>query len=155
MSLGIRASISKIIDMIQSVVPKTDVHQNFVCVKNLSGSNFGLEASGLGERYFDFVFTSLPEDDGFSGISLRKRVDLQLRIKYQLTSPVEAAFKELQIAEDASSLVNALLGPDYDSASTGVVSIVVGQPFVDTPVQEQTLYTLLILPFTLHFYEEM
>jgi hypothetical protein len=152
---GIRASMLKITDMIESITPKTDPFQNFVCLKTLSGNGFGLESSGLGERYFDFLFRSLPQDDGFSGISLRKLVELQIRVKYNLVSSVESSFKEMQMAEDVTSIINTLLNPDYDSANTGIVSIVTGQPLIETPPQELNQFILLIIPFTLRFYEEM
>jgi hypothetical protein len=153
MSLGIRSSITKIISIIESIEPKTDSYNNFICLKGLAGAGFGLEASGLSERTFDFIIRSMPEDDGFAGISLRKRIELQLRVKYNTSTNV--AFKEIQMSEDVSSIINGLLNPDYDSATTGIVSIVTGQPFIDTPIQEQVQFIFLNIPFTLRFYEEM
>lgn len=156
MSKGIRSSLGKIISMIESVVPKTDIYNGFVCLKNLDGVSYSLESSGLSERAFEFTLRSLPEDDGMAGISLRKRVECLIRIKYNVGMTVESTLKHVEIAEDASSIINQLLNADlYDASTTGIASIVTGSPYMDTPVQEQIQFSILSIPFTVRFYEEM
>ena len=153
MSLGIRQSLGKVIDIIEGATPKTDIYNGFICLKTLDGAGFGLMQSGLSERSFELSLRTLPEDDGLAGISLRKKIEMLLRVKYNISTNI--AFKEIQMSEDASTIINALLNPDYDSANTGIVSIVTGSPYIDTPVQEQVQFVLLNIPFTLRFYEEM
>lgn len=156
MSMGIRSALGRIIDMIEIIVPKTDHYNHFVCLRHLDGVSYSLESSGLSERSFDFFLRSLPEDDGMAGISLRKRVECQIRIKYNTISAVESTLKQVLMAEDASSVINQLLNAAlYDTATTGIASITTGQPYVDTPVQEQVQFTLLQIPFTVKFYEEL
>lgn len=153
MSLGIRESLTKIINIIESAIPKTDAYNNFICLKTFNGSSFGLMQSGLSERTFDFELQTLPEDDGLAGISLRKKIEIVIRVKYNVSTNI--AFKEIQMSEDATTIINALLNPDYDSVNTGIVSIITGSPYIDTPVQEQVQFVFLQIPFTLRFYEEM
>lgn len=153
MSLGIRSAFTKIIEIIEGATPKSDVFNGFICLKTLDGAGFGLMQSGLSERSFECSLRTLPEDDGLAGISLRKKIELLLRVKYNISTNI--AYKEIQMSEDASTIINALLNPDYDSVNTGIVSIVTGAPYIDTPVQEQVQFIFLNIPFTLRFYEEM
>lgn len=156
MSKGIRSALTQVINMLEQITPKTDQYNSFVCLRHLDGISYSLESSGLSERSFDFSLRTLPEDDGLAGISLRKRVDCLIRIKYNLGISLDSTLKQVQMAEDASSVINQLLNADlYDASSTGIASIVTGQPYMDTPVQEQVQYTLLQIPFTVRFYEEM
>ena len=59
------------------------------------------------------------------------------------------------IAEDAESLLVKLKGPDYDLATTGIVSVIPSAPTVEPidPTNDQGGAVLLILPFTLLYLE--
>lgn len=58
------------------------------------------------------------------------------------------------ISEDASYILDTLKGPDYDLATTGIVSLVPKTTTLQQLEQDDTSYLLLIFSFDLLFLEE-
>jgi hypothetical protein len=61
------------------------------------------------------------------------------------------------IAEDGASLLLTLKGPQYDLASTGIVSVIPGEPVYEPILDPTTEITSLVLslPFDLLYLEAL
>ena len=123
--MGIYEALDHLIDRIEAITPKTDIYHHFVCIKDAQGNTLSLESRSNQNRLFDISFNTLSQDDGQAGISGRKRIELSLRIRYDIGG--DRGLLERMIAEDSSSLINALKQPDYDFSITGIVSLIPGQ----------------------------
>jgi hypothetical protein len=152
MTQGIRSALTKLIDMVEAITPKTDVYNGFVCIKNARGGTLSLDNLGLNDRYFDIVLNGLPTDDGAAGISGRKRVPLSVRVRYNPN--IDIGYTELLMAEDTSFILNTLKGPEYDLATTGIVSLIPVSSSLQELEQDDTTYYLLNFSFDLLFLEE-
>jgi hypothetical protein len=152
MAQGIRTSLDKLISMVEAIVPKTDTYNGFVCIKNARGGAISLDKIGLNDRYFDIILNGLPTDDGMAGISGRKRVPLSVRVRYNPS--IDLGYTESLITEDTSYILNTLKGPDYDLATTGIVSLIPVSSSLQQLEQDDLTYLLLIFSFDLLFLEE-
>ena len=102
---------------------------------------------------FDIAFNALAQDDGQAGISGRKRIELSLRIRYDIGG--DRGLLERMIAEDSSKLIDTLKQPDYDFSSTGIVSLIPNQATTQEIQNDPSqVGYLLILPFTLLYLED-
>ncbi len=153
MSRGISSSLDFLIDMIQSILPKTDVYHNFVYIKS-DGQIDNLEDLGNQTRYFDLRFDTYSQDDGMAGLSGRKRSKLTLKVRYDIGR--DKAYTDRMIAEDSSYLINKLMGPDYSFNTTGIVSLVLQNSTIESITNREgvLLAYILNLPFDLIFMED-
>ena len=153
MSKGISLSIDHLIDRIEALTPKTDSYHGYLCISDASGRNLSLESRSNQNRIFDIRFQSLAQDDGQAGISGRKRIDLLLRVRYDIGG--DLALLDRMIAEDSSQLINSIKQPDYDADHTGIVSLIPAQASL-SEIQNDPAQVgyLLSLPFTLLYIEE-
>jgi hypothetical protein len=153
MSKGISLSIDHLIDRIEALTPKTDSYHGYLCISDASGRNLSLESRSNQNRLFDIRFQSLAQDDGQAGISGRKRIDLLLRVRYDIGG--DLALLDRMIAEDSSQLINSLKQPDYDADNTGIVSLIPAQASLSEIQNDPSqVGYLLSLPFTLLYIEE-
>lgn len=153
MSKGISSAIDHIIDRLESLTPKSDAYHHFVCISDASGRNLSLESRSNQNRLFDIRFQTLAQDDGQAGISGRKRVDLLLRIRYDIGG--DLALLDRMIAEDSSQLINALKQPEYQFEDTGIVSLITGIATLSEISNDPSqVGYLLTLPFTLLYLED-
>jgi len=153
MSQGIFASLEQLTSMIQSLTPKTDTHHGFVNHDPASGLVPPLELRPHSTRYFDYDLETLAEDDGQAGLSGRKRCSINLRVRYDI--PQERGFLMRLINEDAALLIDKLKGPYYNLSTSGIVSLIPGQPRIEgIPDEAGNIIALfLILPFDLLYLE--
>ena len=95
----------------------------------------------------------LATDDGQAGLSGRKRVRVNCRVRYDI--PQDSGFLTRQINEDTSDLINTLKGPQYDLANTGIVSLIPYEARLQTILDQQgeRLAFILILPYDLLYLE--
>lgn len=153
MSRGISLSIDHLIDRIEALTPKTDSYHGYLCISDASGRNLSLESRSNQNRIFDIRFQSLAQDDGQAGISGRKRIDLLLRVRYDIGG--DLALLDRMIAEDSSQLINSLKQPDYDADTTGIVSLIPAQASLSEIQNDPSqVGYILSLPFTLLYIEE-
>ena len=107
----------------------------------------GLEALSRGALRAAFV------DDGAAALSGRRRVPLILRVKYEV--PAEEHYLERLINEDAALLLLALKGPDYNLATSGILSVIpeeaTAEPILDPTIEAHFL--ILSFPFDLLYLE--
>ncbi len=82
--MGIYEALDHLIDRIESINPKTDAYHHFVCIKDAQGNTLSLESRSNQNRLFDIAFNALAQDDGQAGISGRKRIDLSVRVRYDI-----------------------------------------------------------------------
>ena len=88
-----------------------------------------------------------------SGICGRKRIDLAIRIRYDIGG--DRGLLERMIAEDSSKLIDTLKQPDYDFSNTGIVSLIPGQATIqDIQNDPSQVGYLLVLPFSLLYLED-
>jgi hypothetical protein len=153
MSKGISSSIDHLINRIEALTPKSDSYHSFLCINDSTGRNQSLESRSNQNRLFDIKFQTLASDDGQAGISGRKRIDLLLRIRYDIGG--DLSLLDRMIAEDSSQLINSLKLPNYDFENTGIVSLIPSIPNLTeiTNDQSQVGY-ILNLPFTLLYLED-
>jgi hypothetical protein len=153
MSKGISASISHLVDRVEALTPKSDSYHTFLCVLDASGRSQSLESRSNQNRLFDFKFQSLSQDDGQAGLSGRKRIDLLLRVRYDIGG--DLGLLERMIAEDSSQLINSLKQPNYNFNETGIVSLIPNQASLSEIQNDPSqVGYLLNLPFTLLYLEE-
>lgn len=154
MSRGISKSLDHLNTQIESILPKTDSHHGFVAIRDASGYTLDLDNMAHTNRLFEILPISMPIDDGQLGISTRKRVTLEVRVFYD--TPQDRGYLDRMMIEDTSALINTLKGPNYDSVTTGVVSLVVGAAGVDTVLDSGGEQRALILriPFDLLYLED-
>ena len=153
MSQGIYSALAFLEDQIEATLPKTDTHHGFVAI-NSSGRVAPLEAHVNTMRYFELRLEAFAIDDGEAGISGRRRARVTLRVRYDLG---ELHYLERMIAEDAASLLVTLKGPRYDLASTGIVSVIPGEPIYEPVLDPTSEITSLVLslPFDLLYLEAL
>lgn len=153
MSKGISASIDHLIDRIESLTPKSDSYHSFLCISDSTGRNQSLESRSNQNRLFDIKFQTLAADDGQAGISGRKRIDLLLRIRYDIGG--DLSLLDRMIAEDSSQLINALKLPNYDLENTGIISLIPSTPTLSEITNDPSqIGYILNLPFTLLYLED-
>jgi len=153
MSRGIIKALDKLKDMIESIQPKTDSHHSFICIDDGSGLTSNINDRSFAQREFMFDMISAPMDDGTTGLSGRKRVTIELNVRYSIIK--EYGFKMRIMTEDSSYLIDKLKGPDYDFNTTGIVSLIPGQSRLEN-ITDQTgeiIGFMLILPFDLLYLE--
>ena len=154
MSKGIVKALSYIKDMIEEILPKTDNHNGFICIDDGMGLVTPLADRFEGQRQFSLQVTSLAMDDGSTGLSARKRVTIELNIRYAI--PAELGFRIRMMTEDSSKLIDKLKGPQYNFNTTGIVSLIPAQARAEeiTDINGVGLGHLLIIPFDLLYLEE-
>ncbi len=153
MSKGISSSIDHLINRIEALTPKSDSYHSFLCISDSTGRNQSLESRSNQNRLFDIKFQSLASDDGLAGISGRKRIDLLLRVRYDIGG--DLSLLDRMIAEDSSQLINALKLPDYDFENTGIVSLIPSIPNLTEITNDPSqIGYILNLPFTLLYLED-
>ena len=154
MSKGIVKGLSYIKDMIEEILPKTDTHQGFICIDDGTGLVTGLNDRFEGQRQFTLEVTSLAMDDGSTGLSARKRVTIELNVRYAI--PAELGFRIRIMTEDSSKIIDKLKGPQYNFNTTGIVSVIPAQARAQeiTDINGVGLGHLLIIPFDLLYIEE-
>jgi hypothetical protein len=146
MSQGIFAACSKLERMIEAISPKTDVHHGFTAINARTGGRVApLEARQHTNRSFELRFAGFAMEDGAAGLSGRRRAPLLLRVKYEV--PAEEHYLERLINEDAALLLRALKGPDYELATSGIVSLIPGEPTAEPMVDPTTEAHFIILSF--------
>ncbi len=153
MSQGIYSALDYLETQIEATTPKTDTHHGFVSI-NSSGRVGPLEARLNTNRYFEMRLNTFGIDDGEAGITGRRPANVILRVKYDIG---EAHFLERMIAEDAAALLVTLKGPQYDLATTGIVSLIPGEPSTE-PILDPTteaLSLVLTFPFDLLYLEAL
>jgi hypothetical protein len=153
MSQGISSALAYLEDQIEATLPKTDTHHGFVAI-NSSGRVAPLEAHQNTNRYFELRLEAFAIDDGEAGLSGRRRARVVCRVRYDIG---ELHFLERLIAEDGASLLLTLKGPQYDLASTGIVSVIPGEPVYEPILDPTTEITSLVLslPFDLLYLEAL
>lgn len=153
MSQGIFSALNYLEEQIEAILPKTDLHQGFVAI-NSSGRVSPLEAHQNTNRYFELRLDAFAIDDGEAGLSGRRRARVVLRVRYDIG---EIHYLERMIAEDAASLLLTLKGPDYQLATTGIVSLIPGEPVTEPVLDPTSEITSLVLslPFDLLYLEAL
>lgn len=153
MSQGISEALSYLERQIEATAPKTDTHHGFVAI-NSSGKVGPLEARQHTTRFFEIRLESFGIDDGATGLSGRRRARCILRVKYEIG---ELIYMERMIAEDASALLVTLNGPSYSLATTGIISLIPGEPTTEPTIDPTTEATSIILtfPFDLLYLEAL
>lgn len=153
MSKGISSSIDHLIDRIENLNPKSDSYHSFLCISDSTGRNQSLESRSNQNRLFDIKFQSLASDDGQAGISGRKRIDLLLRVRYDIGG--DLSLLDRMIVEDSSQLINALKLPNYDFENTGIVSLIPSiSNLTEITNDPSQIGYILNLPFTLLYLED-
>ena len=154
MSKGISASIDYIISTIEALSPKRDSYHSFLCISRGQWDIDSPENNGNQTRVFDIKMDSFSEDDGMAGVSGRKRAKMTLRVRYEIGH--DKSFLDVMVSEDASYLINGLSGPDYDFATTGIVSLILQNGTSEYILNREGLPLALILnlPFDLLYMEQ-
>ena len=136
MSQGIFAACAKIESMIEAITPKTDTHHGFTAINARTGGRVApLEARQHTNRSFEIRFAGFTIDDGAAALSGRRRAPL--------------------INEDAALILRAIKGPDYDLSTSGIISVIPGDPTAE-PILDPTTeasYLILSFPFDLLYLE--
>tara|TARA_R100001460_G_scaffold3895_6_gene11288 strand:- start:4030 stop:4494 length:465 start_codon:yes stop_codon:yes gene_type:complete len=153
MSRGIFKALTKLKEMIEAIDPKTDIHQGFVCINDGSGLVPPLNTRFQSQRQFAFEIVSLAMDDGSAGLSGRKRVTVEIHVRYAV--PKEQGFKIRMMTEDSGKLIDTIKGPQYDFNTTGIVSVIPLQSRAELITDDvgEILGHLLIVPFDLLYLE--
>jgi hypothetical protein len=153
MSRGIFKALTKLKDMIEAIDPKTDIYQGFVCINDGSGLVSPLNTRFQSQRQFAFEIVSLAMDDGSAGLSGRKRVTIEIHVRYAV--PKEQGFKIRMMTEDSGKLIDTIKGPQYDFNTTGIVSVIPSQSRAELITDDvgEILGHLLIVPFDLLYLE--
>ena len=153
MSQGIFSALTYLEDLIQGIAPKTDSHHGFVAVNRGGGYTSPLSERSNSTRYFELSIDGLAQDDGQAGLSGRKRSRIQCRVRYDI--PHDSGFLTRQINEDVADLIDKLKGPQYQLATTGIISLIPLQATLETILDDrgEVFAYLLILPFDLLYLE--
>tara|TARA_Y100000310_G_scaffold322397_1_gene381431 strand:- start:354 stop:818 length:465 start_codon:yes stop_codon:yes gene_type:complete len=153
MSQGISAALDLLNDRIEAISPKTDSSQGFVCVDSAGGAELLTDRRASSIRYFETRLTTYPHDDGQAGITGRKRLTAEIRVRYDL--PKDIGLLERMIGEDSSSIINTLRDPSYSLITTGITSLITGESTTESILDDTAsiLGALLIVPFDLLFSE--
>ena len=153
MSRGIFQSLDKIKTMIEAIDPKTDSHHGFVCIDDGSGLVSPLNTRFQSQRQFTLEIVSLAMDDGSAGLSGRKRVTIEIHVRYAI--PKEEGFKIRMMNEDAGKLIDTIKGPQYEFNTTGIISVIPLQSRAELITDDvgEILGHLLVVPFDLLYLE--
>ena len=153
MSRGIFKALTKLKDMVEAIDPKTDIHQGFVCINDGSGLVSPLNTRFQSQRQFAFEIVSLAMDDGSAGLSGRKRVTVEIHVRYAV--PKEEGFKIRMMTEDSGKLIDTIKGPQYDFNTSGIVSVIPLQSRAEIITDDvgEILGHMLIVPFDLLYLE--
>lgn len=122
MSQGIFSALTFLENLIESITPKSDSHHGYVAVNRGNGYGAALENRPNSNRYFSLEIDAFATDDGQAGISGRKRTRINCRVRYDI--PHDQGYLMRLINEDASQLIDTLKGPNYQTATTGIVSLI-------------------------------
>ncbi len=150
MSQGILSALSFLQSSIEAITPKSDQHHGFVCLGRGSGAVQPLENRPNSNRFFELSIRDYPADDGAAGLSGRRRSVIECRVRYDI--PDDLLYRQRQMSEDCEKILTTLKGPNYDLASTGIVSIIPEQPIVE-PLDFEENAHMMVLPFTLLYLE--
>ena len=145
------AALTHLEDMILEVDPKTDIHHGFTAQARAGGITSPLSDRPNSTRYFLLEMTAFPEDDGAAGLSGRRRATVSLNVRYDI--PQDLLFLQRMIAEDAESLLVKLKGPEYQLATTGIISVIPEAPTVEPVDLDNDSALILSIPFTLLYLE--
>ena len=153
MRRGIFKALTKLKDMIEAIDPKTAIHQGCVCINDGSGLVSPLNTRFQSQRQFAFEIVSLAMDDGSAGLSGRKRVTVEIHVRY--AGPKEEGFKIRMMTEDSGKLIDTIKGPQYDFNTTGIVSVIPLQSRAELITDDvgEILGHMLIVPFDLLYLE--
>ncbi len=151
MSQGTFQALAKVESMIEDITPKSDVHHGFVCVHKSAGIVARLEERYHQNRLFEVEMTELSSDDGQAGISGRKRVRAEVRVRYDITQDVLSLSQTIN--EDAGKIIETLKGPEYDLINSGIVSIIPQTSILETIANTDDQGRLLRVPFIMLYLE--
>ena len=153
MSQGIFEALQFLEDLVENIDPKTDSHHGFVAINRGTGLTSSLEERSNSTRYFELSLDGFAQDDGAAGLSGRKRCRINCRVRYDI--PYDSGFLLRLINEDVADLIDTLKGPQYNLASTGIVSLIPLEATLETILDNQgeRFAYLLILPFDLLYLE--
>ena len=143
-----------LITRVEALTPKTDIHHGFIRVRDGAGLTQMIEQHYHTMRLFDIIPLSMPQDDGMLGISTRKRAGLTLRVFYG--TPQDSGYMERMAIEDTSQIIETLKQPDYNSNTTGIISLVVNPAQLQEITNEigEVRAHLLTIDFDLLYLEE-
>jgi hypothetical protein len=153
MSQGIFSALEYLENQVENITPKTDAHHGFVATNRGTGHTIPLEERANSTRFFEMRIDGLAIDDGQAGLSGRKRSRIQCRVRYDI--PHDSGFLTRQINEDVADLIDKLKGPQYQLATTGIISLIPLQATLETILDDrgEVFAYLLILPFDLLYLE--
>ena len=153
MSQGIFSALTFLENLIQGITPKSDAHHGYVAVNRGNGYGAALEDRPNSNRYFELSIADLAVDDGQAGLSGRKRVRINCRVRYDI--PHDAGYLMRLINEDASQLIDTLKGPNYETATTGIVSLIPLPTMLEpiTDAQGDIIAHIFIMQFDLLYLE--
>jgi hypothetical protein len=153
MSQGIFSALEYLENQVENITPKTDAHHGFVATNRGTGHTIPLEERANSTRFFEMRIDGLAQDDGQAGLSGRKRSRIQCRVRYDI--PHDSGFLTRQINEDVADLIDKLKGPQYQLATTGIISLIPLQATLETILDDrgEVFAYLLILPFDLLYLE--
>ena len=139
--------------MIEAIEPKTYINLGFVCIIDGTGLVSPLNTRLQSQMQFAFEVVSLAMDDGSAGLSWRKRVTIEIHVRYAV--PKEEGFKIRMMTEDSGKLIDTIKGPQYDFNTTGIVSVIPLQARAELITDDtgETLGHLLVVPFDLLYLE--
>ena len=139
--------------MIEEILPKTDSHQGFISIDDGSGLVTNLNDRYEAQRQFTLELVTLAEDDGSSGLSGRKRINVEIHIRYSI--PKETGFRIRMMNEDSSKIIDTIKGPQYNFNETGIVSVIPLQSRAEeiTDINGVIVAHVLIIPFDLLYLE--
>ena len=154
MSQGIKASLTYLESMIESITPKTDVHHGFVAINTGNGYTQDLDNRPNSNRYFELDLSNFASDDGQAGLSGRKRVTVNCNVRYDV--PHDRGYLYRIINEDTAILIDTLKGPECDTVNTGILSLIPLTPLVESVLDAQgdPIAYILTLQFDLLYLEE-
>lgn len=153
MTQGIFSALEYLENQVENITPKTDAHHGFVATNRGTGHTIPLEERANSTRFFEMRIDGLAQDDGQAGLSGRKRSRIQCRVRYDI--PHDSGFLTRQINEDVADLIDKLKGPQYQLATTGIISLIPLQATLETILDDrgEVFAYLLILPFDLLYLE--
>lgn len=153
MSQGTFSALEYLENLIEGITPKSDAHHGFVATNRGDGYTAPLDDRPNSNRYFELELEGLAQDDGQAGLSGRKRIRVNCRVRYDI--PHDQGYVKRLINEDVSSLINTLKGPNYDTINTGIVSLIPLTPLLEPVLDAQgdTLAFMLSLAFDLLYLE--
>ena len=153
MTQGIFSALEYLENQVENITPKTDAHHGFVATNRGTGHTIPLEERANSTRFFEMRIDGLAQDDGQAGLSGRKRSRVLCRVRYDI--PHDSGFLTRQINEDVADLIDKLKGPQYQLATTGIISLITLQATLETILDDrgEVFAYLLILPFDLLYLE--